>query len=69
MIDMDQMTEGTVVAWVGTNGWVRGVVESTSEGYPVVTMQNGRQMNVDAVAGSPSSKILGRFTRSRKESN
>lgn len=63
MIERDQMTEGAVVAWMGPNGLVRGVVEMLPDGAKTVKLQNGLHMDFDSVADSPSSKIIGWFRK------
>lgn len=65
MIEREKLTDGTVVAWQGPNGLVRGIVEVTDCGESYVTLEDGRHMDLDAIAGSPSSKILGQFKAKR----
>ena len=61
MIAHEELTEGTLVVWQGPNGMVRGVVETLPGGESAVTLEDGKHMDLNAVAGTPSSKVVGRL--------
>jgi len=69
MIDWDLLVEGTVVAWQGPNGWVRGVVEVMENGEGVLALENGMEMDLDVVVDVPSSKILGHCKKNEYKPN
>ena len=69
MIGLDKMVDGALVAWQGANGEVRGVVDTLPGGERALTLRDGRHMDLEAIAGSPSSRILGHFIRKNDNNN
>lgn len=69
MVGLEEMVDGALVAWLGANGEVRGVVDTLPGGERALTLRDGRHMELEAIAGSPSSRILGYFTKKNENNN